>query len=301
MKKKIYLPLLVVSLFLCWYFFIKSYDYTITFKSNTFPGAINQTIKLWGSTNSKVSGTKQLNGIENLAQTFKFSDSIHTYNWHIKPITDSTSQVSVGIKDENWQNSFWNKLKVPFTKTNFSINSEKTVFSFMEVLKDHVDNFKVTIVGIQDIPVKHLAYVTVSQKQMEKAAGMMDNHALLNDVLISNNIELDGYPMIEVTQWNQEKDSITFNFCYPIIASDSLPKVEKIQYKKLITKKGIKAIYNGNYITSDRAWYALLNYARINNIKVEEQPVEIFHNNPNMGGNALKWKTEVYLPLSLEK
>ncbi|MEH6777641.1 MAG: AraC family transcriptional regulator, partial [Maribacter arcticus] len=68
-------------------------------------------------------------------------------------------------------------------------------------------------------------------------------------------------------------------------------------YKKLETTKGIKAIYNGNYITSDRAWYALLRYAKTNGLNVAPNPIEIFYNNPDMGGNSLNWKTEVYLPL----
>ena len=59
----------------------------------------------------------------------------------------------------------------------------------------------------------------------------------------------------------------------------------------------MKAIYNGNYITSDRAWYSLHDYANKNNIKIEENPTEIFHNNPNMGGDELKWKTEVFIPI----
>jgi hypothetical protein len=33
---------------------------------------------------------------------------------------------------------------------------------------------------------------------------------------------------------------------------------------------------------------------------VEDTPVEVFYNNPNMGGNALTWKAEIYLPLKEE-
>ena len=34
-----------------------------------------------------------------------------------------------------------------------------------------------------------------------------------------------------------------------------------------------------------------------NNIKVDAKPIEFFFNNPNMGGDALLWKTEVFMPL----
>ena len=33
-------------------------------------------------------------------------------------------------------------------------------------------------------------------------------------------------------------------------------------------------------------------------IEVEEKPVEIFFNNPNMGGDELKWRADIYMPLS---
>jgi effector-binding domain-containing protein len=103
--------------------------------------------------------------------------------------------------------------------------------------------------------------------------------------------------MLEVTNWNREKDSITYNFGYPILPDQNVPMDTEIEYKKLNKRQGLKAIYNGNYITSDRAWYALLNYANKNDISVEALPIEIFYNNPDMGGNALSWKTEVYLPV----
>jgi hypothetical protein len=30
---------------------------------------------------------------------------------------------------------------------------------------------------------------------------------------------------------------------------------------------------------------------------VEPKPIEFFFNNPNMGGDALRWKAEVFLPI----
>ena len=115
--------------------------------------------------------------------------------------------------------------------------------------------------------------------------------------LIDNGVEFDGFPMIEITEWNQVNDSIYFNFGRPIKRSEKLPIGTDIEYKRIFRKKALKAEYNGNYITSDRAWYALLDYAEKNNIEVEGTPVEVFHNNPKNEGNQLKWKAEIYLPI----
>lgn len=294
-KRGIYIFSILAVIFLVWYFFVKSADYTINFKSNTFPETIIQSLKLW---NNGLDNSVELGKVDNyVQQTIQITDSTHIYNWQIKSLTDTSSQVTVGVSDQNLINSLKNKLLVPFSKTDFSNGSEKRVFNFMTVLKDHVDNFKITIIGIEEIPEKFLAFIPIKKTQVEKARGMMENSSFIGEILLKNGVELNGPPMLEVTEWNRSKDSISYNFGYPILPQQNLPTTTEIQYKKLETTKGIKAIYNGNYITSDRAWYALLRYAKTNGLNVAPNPIEIFYNNPDMGGNSLNWKTEVYLPL----
>ena len=127
---------------------------------------------------------------------------------------------------------------------------------------------------------------------------MMESYPFLNSVIANNGIEINGIPFIETTDWNMQNDSIVFDFCYPIIKKDTLPTIKDIVYKEFIGMKSLKAVYNGNYMTSDRAWYTLLDYAEKNGIEVDKKPIEFFFNNPNMGGDALRWKAEVYMPLS---
>lgn len=295
MKKFLLGFLFVIVLGLVWYLFIKSYDYTIRFETNTFPGAVNQTLKLWDQTLDTVERIQQNGSLYRLSQKVQFGDSTHIYNWAIKPITDSTSKVQVNIKDID--HSFMNKIKVPFSDTNFEKRSRKTVLDFMENLNDHIDKFRVTIVGEENIPSKYVAYIPIKATQFQKAGGMMKNASYLSQTLLNNQADFDGPPMVEVTKWNRKKDSLEYNFCYPIVRSDRLPMNAEIEYKRIFGKKALKAIYNGNYITSDRAWYALLDYAKTNGIEVEPNPVEIFYNNPNTGADELSWKAEIYLPV----
>jgi effector-binding domain-containing protein len=296
MKKTLYGILLLIVGGLIWYLFMKPSDYIVRFETNTFPGAINQTIKLWHQTHDTIGGVQQKEAdITNLTQTFKFGDSIHRYQWKIRAITDTTSKVIVGIKDIN--NSLSNKLKVPFSDTDFEKRSRKTVLDLMENLNDHIDKFKVNIVGEEEIPSKYLAYIPLKVTQFQKAGGMMKNFTYLTQTLYEKGVELDGPPMVVVTKWDRVNDSIYYNFGQPIIRSDRLPMGTDIEYKRLFGKRALKAVYNGNYITSDRAWYALLDYAKKNNIPVEAKPIEIFYNNPNSGGGEISWKAEIYLPI----
>ena len=295
MKKFLIALVSLLLIGLIGYFFIYPYDYVVRFEADTFPGAIDQTVKLWHD-QVGVSGTEvESNGFFELDQWVQAGDSVHLYHWEIKPITDSTSKVTVKIKDRD--HSFFNKLQVPFGKTAIEASSTAKLRGYLQQLNEHIDLFQVRIVGESELPSTFYAYVDLETDQHGKAGGMMNNYQLLSDVLLSGGVNLNGPPMIVVDSWNRETDSLKFKFCFPIIRSDQLPRHPEVQYKRIFPERAIKAVYNGNYITSDRAWYALLRYAEKNGLEVEETPVEVFFNNPNFGGDATRWKAEVYLPL----
>ncbi|WP_090291785.1 transcriptional regulator [Flagellimonas zhangzhouensis] len=278
-----------------WYLFLKPSDYIVRFKAKTFPGEINQRLKRWARDLNNSEKIQQDGDLLHLTQTMKFGDSTHIYNWEIEPLTDSTSRVIVAIRDE--AHSLKNKLTVPFSNTDFKKRSESTVMEFMEDLDEHLDKFKVRIIGEEEIPTKYIAYIPIKTTQLHKTDEMMRNFSYLMGTLLDNGVEFDGFPVIEITDWNQENDSIHFNFGRPIIRSEKLPIGTEIEYKRIFRKRALKAEYNGNYITSDRAWYALMDYAKKHNIEVENTPLEVFHDNPMNEGNQLKWTAEIYLPI----
>ncbi|MEM8765448.1 MAG: AraC family transcriptional regulator [Bacteroidota bacterium] len=286
----------VLVLALVWYLFLKPSDYIIRFKASTFPGAINQTLKLWDTSLDTVQGIQQEGeDLTKLKQTLRFSDSTHVYHWKINPITDSTAQVVVGVQDI--EHSLMNKILVPFSDTDFEKRSRKTVREFMENLKQHEENFRVKIIGEVDFQSKYIAYIPLKVAQFQKAGGMMKNVSYLSGELFTNGVQLDGLPMVEITHWDRVNDSIYYNLAQPIVRVENLPQDTEIKYKRIYGKRALKAEYFGNYITSDRAWYALMDYAQRENIAVEPIPIEVFHNNPNSGGDAMRWKADIYLPL----
>ena len=282
--------------FLIWYLVIKPYDYLVTFKIKANTGTINQSLKLWNSSLENSTSLQQEN-LNSLLQQVKTNDSTYTYNWAIHSLNDSMSQVKVYVKDIN--NSFQNKISTPFSTTDFEKTTKNTITDFIQKLKEHLKRIKVTVKGESKTQSTYCAYVSFKGKQIEKAKGMMKNYSFLNSVLFGNSskVKANGTPFVEITKWNIEKDSIEYNFCFPIIKSNSLPKHELLKYKEYKGVKAIKAVYNGNYITSDRAWYALLEYAKKENIAVQETPVEVFYNNPNYGGSELRWKAEIFMPI----
>lgn len=280
--------------FLLWYFIIKPYDYLVTFKVKTSAGTINQSIKLWNTSLENSSPIQQEN-LKNLTQQIIVKDSTFNYNWSISSVNDSISKVNVYVTDID--HSFANKISIPFGTTDFEKRTQNTITDFIDKLKEHLNKIRVRVVGIDSTRTTYCAYIPMKGLQIEKARGMMQNYSLLTSVLSAENIEMNGTPFVEITNWNTQNDSIAYNFCFPVIKSDSLPIDPRIQYKQYSGVKALKASYNGNYITSDRAWYALLDYAGNNDIEIVKKPLEVFYSNPNFGGDELKWEAQIYLPI----
>ena len=280
--------------FLLWYLIIKPYDYLVTFKIKTTAGTINQSIKLW-NTSIENSRPIQQENLKNLTHQIIIKDSTYNYEWSISSLNDSISKVSVYVTDID--HSFANKISIPFGTTDFEKRTQNTITDFIEKLKEHLSKTRVSEVVVDSTRSTYCAFIPMKGLQIEKASGMMQNYSLLTSVLSAENIEMNGTPFVEITNWNTQNDSITYNFCFPVIKSDSLPKDPRIEYKQYNGVKALKAIYNGNYITSDRAWYALLDYAENHDIVVAKKPLEVFYSNPNFGGDELQWKAEIFIPI----
>lgn len=292
-KNVLWLTIIGLLGIILWYV-LKPYDYTVSFKSKALFGTINQTIKLWNVNLLNKSEIIEQKAINDLTQSLKIEDEDYIFHWQFSKINDSINRVKIGIK--NSDHSFKNRMQILFNKSSFENKVKTKVSDFINILNLHLGDFKVKVEGEVEFPNTYCAYVPIKTKQFLKAKGMMQNYGLLNSFLEGNGVILNGNPLVEITHWDTKTDSIQFNFCYPIIKQDSLPKHKLLKYKELKSVKAIKAIYNGNYITSDRAWYALLNFAEKNKIKVKNTPIEVFKNNPNMGGNELNWQAEIYLP-----
>ena len=280
--------------FLLWYFIIKPYDYLVTFKVKTTAGTINQSIKLWNTSLENSSPIQQEN-LKNLTQQIIVKDSTFNYDWSISSVNDSISKVNVYVTDMD--HSFANKISIPLGTTDFEKRTQNTITDFIGKLKEHLNKIRVRVIGIDSTRTTYCAYIPMKGLQIEKARGMMQNYSLLTSVLSAENIEMNGTPFVEITNWNTQNDSIAYNFCFPVIKSDSLPIDPRIQYKQYSGVKALKASYNGNYITSDRAWYALLEYAENNGIEIANKPLEVFYSNPNFGGDELQWEAQIYLPI----
>lgn len=290
----------LLALFLIWYIFIKENDYIITFKVKTATGTVHQGIQDW------VAGRKKSND-ENyvlvtnqkynlLKYTLKNDKNTLNYNWEIQPINDSITEIKVGILDCN--NSIDNRVTIPFITTDFKEDQLKKITDFKKGLDDHLKDFKVNLVKEGTSSEVYVAYISLKSVMQEKAQTMIANDNIITGYLYQNKIKITGKPYLEITNWDAETEKLDFNYCFPIEKKGALTNDEKVKFKTIPAQKGLTVSYFGNFRTSDRGWFAILDYAKKHQIALDAKPLEHFLANPFNGGNELEWETQIIIPFS---
>ena len=299
-KLKLLLAVVILS-FLGWYFLLKQSDYTITFKVNAATGTISQGIMEWSTTQSKSQNELytllEKRNYDFIKQQMKKGNQVMEYTWNMESINDSITNVIVGVKDLN--HSFYNRLTAPFIPTKFRTEQIEKIKLFKTGLEDHIDDFKIRIDGEKSSEEIYVAYISLKSVLQEKAQTMIGYDADIVGYLDKNKIKIVGHrPYLEVTDWDHDKETVSFNYCFPIPKNTKYIPNSKVKFKTIPAMKGLQATYFGNYRTSDRAWFTLLDYAKRNNIKLQNTVLEHFLANPFLGGNELEWETKIIIPFA---
>ena len=303
MKKKIGIFCSVaLFLFLGWYFGIKASDYTITFTAKAASGTVFQGIQEWSTIQRQKRKEHftvvEKNNFDFLKQQMTVGDTSYTYVWEITPLNDSVSKVSVGINEIG--KSWYNKITAPFWPTKFKTEQIRKVKDLREGLNEHLKNLKVRIDGEGTSKPVYVAYIQLKSALQEKAQTMIGNDAAITGFLYTHKIKIVDRPYVEIVDWDLDKETIVFNYCFPI---DPLTKAiadANVKFKTIPSLKGIKATYYGNFRTSDRAWFALMDYAKKNDLKIKNIALEHFLANPFNGGEELEWETQIIMPYASE-
>jgi effector-binding domain-containing protein len=289
-----------LSLFLIWYLFIKKTDYSISFKVNAATGTVFQGIQEWSNAQGLKDSEKYVilekRNFDFIKQEMTKKEVQMHYTWDITSINDSVTKVNVGIKDLN--HSWYNKVTAPFFSTEFKEEQIKKITDFKKGLSEHLKNFKVRIDGEGESEETFVAYINLKSVLQEKARYMIANDALITGFLFENQIKIIGRPYLEIIKWDLDKETIDFNYCFPVQKPTNNIVNDVVKFKTLPVVKGLKATYYGNFRTSDRAWFALFDYAKKNNLKLENKVLEHFLSNPFNGGEELQWETKIIIPFA---
>ena len=281
-----------------WYFIVKDYNYKVTFTTDQSASIVYEYLTKWNddkSSNIKVISTLDQTPFYQIQQKLIVDDSFFKICWNIERKNDSTTLVTAKIKDE--KHSFKQNLQVPFYKNDFVKRSISTVKKFAENLDQNGKNYNVSKVTKDIIASRNCAYISLESRLEDKASTMVKNISVIMNYIKGNKIVLTGNPFLEITAWDIENNEIKFDFCFPIEEQNTYPETHVVQFKKTKGKDALKVIFNGNYKISDRAWYTIIDYAKYNDIEIENLPVEVYLNDPHSGGDELKWEAEIYMPL----
>lgn len=294
MKKVIWTLVAIALMALMWYLFIRPFEFEVNFRAKTLPGDIIQTIRIWDRSldNAEIA---EVDSVYRLTQKIIREDRRYIYNWNFETVNDSTTQVNVAITQPDRR--LLNKLLIPVTHQDIEKDATEIVRELYDIVKVHLDITSVTVVGETEIAPTFCVCRSLETNQIEKANGMMRDYGLLTSFISAFNLEPVGPPIIRVREWNHTLGKLKFDFCFPIAETDSLPANDSIAYKQFEKRKVLHAVYHGNYITSDRAWYALMKFAESNGYEIDGLPIEYFYNNPNLGLNEEEWKAGVFLPV----
>ncbi|MFI2742937.1 hypothetical protein ACG2LH_09375 [Zhouia sp. PK063] len=300
MKKFFIIIAIGIVVLIGWYFFFKPYDYQVMFSTPTSKGTVFEGLKKWQENfdrkkDSSIAITNT-NPFESFTQQLHVKDSLITMRWELSSVNDSVTEVKLFVKDEN--NSVANKVDVITGDATIKEIALKKVQNFRSGFKSHIQEFKIDSVSLGETPSFFCIYKTIHTTVDRKAFEMMQTNPQIMEFLNEHQLQLIHKPFTQFTKYNKNNDSITFNFCFPIQKTDSLPTlINSLKYGETKRKKALKAIFHGNYVISDHAWYTLFDYANNHDIAVNELPLEIYFNDPHMGGKELGWKAEIYMPL----
>ena len=278
------------------YFFLKDYNHKYSFTIDQSPSVVYDHLIRWKHSSDSLVNQINIDKYEGrkLIQEINIGNYTYRYKWNLKQVDERETKVIVKVLDIN--NRLNQNLNSLDQQSNFFITNNKLIKDFGQSLIQNKKNYFLSDVEISSIPPLFSAYITLESSSEDKAVVMRNNIHRVMYYLNDNNIDLLSAPFLEIIEWNLEKDSLKFNFSFPIVERNYRENND-VNFKKNQERKALKIIFNGNYKISDRAWLTLLDYAEYNRIDVEKTPIEIFLNDPQAGGDELDWEANVYLPL----
>jgi hypothetical protein len=287
----------VVGVFLVgavYYLFFKPYEFEIKFKASTTAGDIIETVRIW---NASLGGAEVMSvtAYETLEQAISLGDRQYKLKWNFEAANDSVTLVNVQVTEPG--NELGNKVLIPFSEQMIETEVGELLREFYNVLKSHLEITRVSVVGVVSMDSSFCVCRSLETDQTDKAYGMMQDYPIITSFIQHFNLVSKGPPVVRIKDWSHEAGTLKFDFCFQIEQPQELPRDTPFNFQFLSGGRALKAEYYGNYITSDRAWYKLLQYADRNGHQVKGFPIEYFHHNPNTGMNESEWKAEIYLPI----
>lgn len=285
--------ILITFVAVVYYLFLLSYEFKIRFSAKTLPGDVIQTLRIW-SRSLDSAQIIEVDSFSHVRQRVSFEGREYLYNWNFE-YRDSSTFIDVEISEPSHR--VGNKLRVLIGDPPVEKDGGEIVRKFYDVLKYHLNLTKVKMIGEEEHGPEFCLCRSLEKSQLDKAQGMMENYLYMSTFIEGSGMKMTGLPSVRLNHWSHSQGQLKYDFCFPVMETNSLPVADGLEYKHFDGFYAVKAQYNGNYITSDRAWYELYHYANKRGYIVKGLPVEYFMDNPNFGTKEINWRAEIFLPI----
>ena len=277
-----------------WYLFIKEYDYQVNFKGAYGPASI-----YYDLLDAEAANTENITAKRNFTDIIQYKtlgDTLYTFEWLMKPENDSTTHITVNIKDKS--NPIAARLNVlnPFDDF-YSSNLKQYFIQFNKNLSQAQSAYSVKLGKQEKFEGGYCVCASSRNKLNKKATEMTGLLSVIQQFFDKNNVKPNGNPLLYVSDWDVHNNEIAFDFCFPINKRDSLETTRGTNLKTLPSFDALTSEFKGNYAFSHRSWADLLLKAEREDIPVEKNLIEVYYNNPTIEIEATKWKSKIYMPL----
>ena len=237
--------------------------------------------------------------VSNLSQKVTVKDTTLIFNWEFKKLNDSVTMVRAYVSDPD--RKLYNRLTIPFTNTRFREGVRNNLLDIETRLDIMLEKFHYKFTGYHHFEKRPCVYINLKSTIKGKARAMMSIVTELNQFVKQNNLELDGKPFLVFNDWNESKDSINFDFCFPIVRIDAVPKHPEIKFMTVEGMDALKTDIFGNYGMTDITWYNLDEEMKKQGYRSNNRLIEVYFNDPLSGGNEQEWKAEIYMGIESVK
>lgn len=278
-----------------WYFFLKKEDYKINLSLKYNTENLYLAARQGDFRNLELQANIKEDPFQQLTQRYTTAEGQVILKWYFSVQGEETSQAR--LKVTHLENNFLKRFKLIFYTPDFQKTVLEGLKDFREKLELQEQVFRINIEGIKTIPESYCACLALTGKKEEKAFEMMKHINLLSNFVATYELETAGRPRVLITDFNKQSGKINFDFCFPLKEDQEIPEHNLIFTRKISSGPAVKAIFNGNYMNSHLAWPYLVNFAESQTLEIEYLPLEVYNSNPELGGDALNWEAEIYIPV----
>jgi effector-binding domain-containing protein len=243
--------------------------------------------------------TTDTNTTSSITQEMQFDDFAKSdVTWNFKPNEDGTTEVTWTIvgKDLPFGFKAYTTLMGGMEK-QIGPYYERSLILLDSVLQAKMKVYSVKIDGITEYGGGFYMYKTAAATPTNISQIMGKQYAEILTYMAENNIKQTGMPFTIYDEPDANGNVIMSN-AIPVLSKVLADNNSEVLCGYIPKTEALKTTLKGNYTNLSEAWTKAYKYISDNNMEPTDQnPFEIYQNDPGLFPNPADWLTEIYIPI----